>query len=117
MYDDDEDASTAFTRKIFSLEDVSPKIHDVARTNHAVFLKQIAQLGLETVGDRLHLHPSTISRMKDGGALLKMASTSAGIGIDILAMQEEIKELTRQNVALQVLVHAKLAKHLGIGGT
>lgn len=103
--------STLFARQPYSLEEVSPEIHDVARKNFSALLRNMNQLGLATIGDRLQLHSSNVCRMKDSGELLKVAATSAGIGIDILAMEEEIKELRRQNEAFQVLLAAKLNSH------
>lgn len=110
MFPDQEDPAL-FARQPFSLDEVSPDIHQVARKNYSALLRNLSGLGLVTVGDRLRLHSSNVCRMKESGELLKVAANIAGVGIDILAMEEEIKELHRQNEAFQILLAAKLNSH------
>lgn len=110
MFPDQEEPAipALFARQPFTLDEVSPEIHEVSRKNYSALLRNMNQLGLATIGDKLQLHSSNVCRMKDSGELLKVAATNAGIGIDILAMEEEIKELRRQNEAFQILLAAKL---------
>lgn len=103
--------SALFARQPFTLDEVSPDIHQVARKNYSALLRNLSGLGLVTVGDRLRLHSSNVCRMKESGELLKVAANIAGVGIDILAMEEEIKELRRQNAALQIVAQANLSLH------
>lgn len=107
----DQEEPALFARQPFTLEEVSPEIREVSRKNYSALLRNMNQLGLAAIGDKLQLHSSNVCRMKDSGELLKVAATSAGIGIDILAMEEEIKELRRQNAALQIVAQANLSLH------
>lgn len=97
-----------FSRQPFSLEEVSDELKQVARNNFSALLRKMGQLSLEVIGDRLCMHKSNICRMKENGELVRVASVTAAIGYDIAAMEEEIKELRRQNAAFQVLLEAKL---------
>lgn len=106
MFPDQEDHAL-FARQPFSLNEVSPEIHEKTRKNLSIFLRNINQLGLAYVSDKLQLHVSNVSRMKDNGELLKVVATNIAVGIDVAAMEEEIKELRRQNEAFQVLLAAK----------
>lgn len=110
MFPDQEDPAL-FARQPFSLDEVSPDIREKARKNFSIFLRNINQLGLTYVGDKLQLHISNVSRMKDNGELLKVVATNIAVGIDVAAMEEEIKELRRQNEAYQILLAAKLNSH------
>lgn len=107
----DQEEQLLFTRQPFSLSEVSPEIHEKTRKNFSIFLRNINQLGLAYVGDKLQLHVSNVSRMKDSGELLKVVATNLAVGIDVAAMEEEIKELRRQNAALQIVAQANLSMH------
>ena len=50
----------------------------------------------------------TSAVLKDNGDFAWIASVNAAVGYDLVAMEEEIKELRRQNEAFQILLAAKL---------
>lgn len=110
MFLDQED-SALLSRQPYSLEEVSADIAISARNNFSALLRKMAQFSLETIGDKLRLHKSNICRMKENGELARVAAITAAIGYDIVAMEEEIKELRRQNAALQIVAQANLSLH------
>lgn len=103
--------SALFARQPYSLEEVSPEIHESSRNNFSAMLRKMNEVGLTEIGDKLMLHKSNVSRMKDNGELLKVAATMAGIGIDVVELENEIIELRRQNAALQIVAQANLSLH------
>jgi hypothetical protein len=106
------ESAPSFSRRQFSIDDVSEVIRPMVLSNFSALLRKMSETTLEAIGDRLQLHKSNICRIKDNGELLKVAATTVAIGVDIVAMEEEIKELRRQNAAFQVLLEAKLKDHL-----
>lgn len=102
-----------FSRSKFSIEEVSAEIQKQSRNNFSLLLRKMGEQSLESIGDKLHWHKSTICRMKDGGDLEKVAAVLAALGLDMNSLFEENQELRRQCEALKVIAHSNLSKALG----
>lgn len=107
----ENESAPLFSRKPFTLDDVSDEIRPIVQSNFSALLRKISEQGLDAIGDKLMLHKSNVSRMKDNGELLAVAARTAAIGFDIVAMEELIAELRRQNAALQIVAEANLSLH------
>lgn len=97
----------------FSLSEVSPEIQTTSRNTFSLLLQKMGNVSLESIGDKLHIHKSNVSRMKDSGELEKASAIFVAIGIDVPAMEKEIAELRKQNQALQVVAMANLKASRG----
>jgi hypothetical protein len=97
-----------FARQPFSIDEVSPEIQQTSRNTFSFLLKKMAQVSLESIGDKLHIHKSNVCRMKENGELEKASALIVAIGVDVVAMEEENNRLREENAAYQVLLAAKL---------
>lgn len=103
-----------FSRSDFSIEEVSPLIREASRNNFSLLLRKMSEQSLDNIGDKLHLHKSNVSRMKENGSLQKVAAILVALDLDVESLIKENEELKRQCSALQVIAHSNLSKALGV---